>query len=252
MRLLVLFCLHLLYISPVHATDIAIPQATTTLKYSVSGSGNHYPYYTNDAEKPGILAEIVSEVLTQAKIQGVNIEQPAKRTVQYLHSGLIDFDTISPDWLNADEKLDERFIFSEPLIKVDEYVVTLPNFTSTQPLLEAQQVGTVRGYYYHDDEHFERIDFASEKELVQALQMARVDRIIIGELPALYWATQLGATIELQALHSSGFLHIRLLAKHRNLLPQLNEAIATLRAQGRFTEIEKRYITYLPMNAPTP
>lgn len=249
MRLIVIFCLHLLYINPVDATDISIPHSTTVLKYSVSGSGNHYPYYTNETEKPGILAEIVSEVLLQAKIQGISIEQPAKRTVHYLHSGLIDFDTISPDWLNGDEKQDERFVFSAPLIRVNEYVVTLPNFTSPERLLEAKPVGTIRGYYYHDDAHFERVDFASEKELVQALQMARVDRIIIGELPALYWANQLGVKIELKELHTSGFVHIRLLAKHRALLPKLNAAIATLKAQGRFAEIENQYLSFVPNTA---
>lgn len=246
MRLIILFYLLLLFFSNPNAANLNTHPAAPLLKYSVGGSGNHYPYFTNDPNTPGILAEIIVDVLSQANIKGINVEQPAKRTVQYIESGLIDFDTISPSWLSESEKNDKRFVFSEPLIAVDEYVVTRPDFQSVQPLLSGQLVGTVRGYYYHDDEHFERADFASERELLLALKMGRIDRIIIGELPALYWSKHLDVDISLNSLHSSGLLHIRLLAKHAELLPLLNKAIAQLRESGRLKEIEQRYIKTLP------
>lgn len=239
----ILILYFLLPFASVASEDTPDPVATT-LKYCLSGSGNYYPYYTHDADKPGILPEIVKAILTTANIQGENLELPAKRTIQYLNSEQIDFDILSPSWLTDEEKRNPKFVFSAPIMDIKEFVVTQQK-TPKGPLLRGQHVGTVRGYYYHDDMLFERLDFSSERELLQALKMGRVDRIIIGDLPARYWGEKLGIDFELNAEHSSGSLHLRLLAKHHALLPKLNAAIQVLRDSGRVAEIEQSYVTNL-------
>ncbi|WP_440055012.1 substrate-binding periplasmic protein [Pseudoalteromonas sp. T1lg65] len=215
------------------------------LKYSLSGSGSYYPYFTHTPDAPGILPESVSAILEHAEFSGENLLLPAKRTNYYLENQLIDFDLISPQWLNQKQRQDPRFIYSDPIMVIKEFIV---GRAIAEPLgsVHGLQVGTVRGYYYHDDEHFERIDFASEKELLQALKMRRVDWIIIGDLPALYWSEQLGISFHFNQLHSEGALHFRLLAKHKPLLPQINSAIKALRADNHFKQIEQRYIEQLP------
>ena len=79
-----------------------------------------------------------------------------------LEKGEIDFDIISPSWLSEEEQ--SKVIFSKPFLKVTEYIVTLDQLNSPatidSTLLPKQQVksyqgkvvGTVRGYYYHDDD----------------------------------------------------------------------------------------------------
>ncbi|MFC3033555.1 transporter substrate-binding domain-containing protein [Pseudoalteromonas fenneropenaei] len=223
-----------------------LDNAAPVLKYSLSGSGNYFPYYTHDPVHPGIFPDSISAILAAAALKGENLVLPAKRTVYYLESGQLDFDVLSPDWLSETQRQNKLFVFSEPFLAINEYVVTRPDFNRNhQPLLAGQVVGTVRGYYYHDDAEFERQDFNSERELMQALHIGRVDRIIIGDLPALYWSQELGIPFQYSALHSKGELHIRLLAKHQNLLPQLNTAIKELKASGTFIAIEKQYVSSL-------
>ena len=218
------------------------------LKYSLSGSGSFYPYFTHSEDAPGILPEMVEAILIKANIKGENLLLPAKRTNFYLEKQQIDFDIISPDWLNEQQKQDDRFIYSDPILPIKEYVVTRQ---SQPPILTLAgiEVGTVRGYYYHDDQLFERVDFASEKELLQALNLRRIEYIIIGDLPALYWSEQLGITFSFNQLHSEGMLQLRLLAKHQGLLKRINQAIAQLKLSGEIEKIEQQYISQLPIHA---
>ncbi|OHU86316.1 MULTISPECIES: substrate-binding periplasmic protein [Pseudoalteromonas] len=227
------------FLSPLHANT------KTQLTYSVSGSGSYYPYYTHDPEQPGILPEVVTAILDTANIEGTNLLLPAKRTVLYLETGKIDFDLISPSWLNDQQRNDPRFIYSDAILSVDEYIVSTKKL-SFEPKLKGAEVGTVRGYYYHDDIHFERIDFNSEKELLQALAKGRIDLAIIGDLPAIYWAKELNIPVYLNSVHSQGEMHMRLQAKHKKLLPVINQAIKTLHQQAFFKTITQRYVQSIP------
>ncbi|KNC68841.1 substrate-binding periplasmic protein [Pseudoalteromonas ardens] len=222
-------------------TDTPATREAVTLKYSISGSGTFYPYFTNDSQHPGILPELVSRILTQSALEGENIVLPTKRTNRYLASGKIDFDLISPAWLKASQLTDPQFVFSDPMLTIREYVVTR---VATTPInsLAGRMVGTVRGYYYHDDNEFVRVDFESERALIQALNKGRIDIAIIGDLPAQYWSAQDNVALHFNQLHSHGALHIRLRAEHAHLLPILNKAIQTLRDAGQITRIETDYL----------
>ncbi|MCG7535656.1 transporter substrate-binding domain-containing protein [Pseudoalteromonas sp. OOF1S-7] len=216
---------------------------TLTLKYSISGSGAFYPYFTNDPQHPGILPDLVTRILAQSALQGENIVLPAKRTNRYLATGKIDFDLISPAWLKTAQRSDPRFVFSEAILPIREYVVTrVP--TQSLSSLSGLTVGTVRGYYYHDDNVFTRVDFESERALLQALSKDRVDIIIIGDLPARYWSAQDNVALHFNHLHSHGTLHIRLRAEHAHLLPELNRAIQALRETGQIALIEAYYLQH--------
>ncbi|NUZ10763.1 transporter substrate-binding domain-containing protein [Pseudoalteromonas sp. McH1-7] len=232
-------------------TSFVKADLTPYLKYSLSGSGSFYPYFTHNPEKPGIFPETVEAILSHAEIRGENLLLPAKRTNAYLEQQQIDFDIISPDWLNDEQKKDPRYIYSEPILSIREYIVTRPSHPPALTLT-GKKVGTVRGYYYHDDNQFHRVDFASERELLLALKLKRIDYIIIGDLPAQYWSEQLGVAFIFNQLHSEGMLAFRLLAKHKKLLKPLNQAIAALKQAGEFERIERQYTSTLPLNKNTP
>ncbi|BBN82855.1 hypothetical protein PA25_28400 [Pseudoalteromonas sp. A25] len=222
-------------------------KANTQLTYSVSGSGNYFPYYTHDPKKPGILPEVVRAILNEAQIEGKNLLLPAKRTNLYLEQGKIDFDLISPSWLNEQQRNDTRFVYSEPILSVNEYIVATQRLA--KPIsLTGKEVGTVRGYYYHDDAHFTRIDFNSEKELLQALSRGRIEQAIMGDLPATYWSEKLNVPLFLNTLHSQGYMHIRLQAKLYALLPSINSAIKTLQSQNQFKKITQHYVKNIPVS----
>ncbi|GGP65138.1 hypothetical protein GCM10009347_33740 [Shewanella algicola] len=218
--------------------------ADTVLKYNVNGSSSWVPYYIpKSPETPGVLGEIVPLLLARANI---NIEKhnfPPRRTNYALDKGWLDFDFVSPSWFpNAD--LGELFVQSSAIIAIEEHVITLAsnakNWQSNDNL-KGQEIGTIGGYLYHNDTEFTRVDFISEKELIKALYKDRVKAAISGDLPALYWAKQLNRPITLAALHSKGYLVMRLRKEHAALLPNINAAIAELQSNGTIERIIDKY-----------
>lgn len=212
------------------------------LNYDPSGSSNWVPYYTNIKDTPGILVELIPLILAEANIEGRAISLPPQRTVFALRKGLIDFDMISPDWL-GDPEYKKKYVFTDSLIPITEHFAFLPTTKSITKadLSSNQEIGTVRGYYYHDENDFNRIDFGSEKELVIALKARRVKYIIIGDLPGLYWSSSLNLPITLGQIHSDGFLHIRLRKPFAHLIPSLNNAISKLKKNGAIEKLVNKY-----------
>lgn len=214
------------------------------LKYNITGSYSWYPYFIGDkAEAPGMITELIPMILSLAKIDGEILTLPPKRTNNALETGQLDFDIVSPSWFEKQD-LGPLFVKSASIMQITEYVVTLPENVSKYKdidQIKGKQIGTVRGYLYHDDKDFIRADFTSEQELVKALDKHRVDAIISGNYPALYWSTQLRIPVALAAVHSDGDLVFRLRKEHADLLPAINQAIATLKANGKIDAIVKKY-----------
>lgn len=212
-----------------------------TLNYDPSGSSAWYPYYINDDKTPGILPEVLETILALANIEGVRKTFPPKRTNVAIKRGDIDFDFVNLDWLPKNESL-EPFVFTDGIIRIKEYLVSLKGYQPPESIIEMNQLGTVRGYYYHDEDEFERVDFTSERELVLALKLNRIGQVIIGDRPALYWAQHLNVPIQFNELHSDGDLRIRLRKEHQHLIPHLNHAIKQINSSGKLEEIVGRYI----------
>lgn len=214
------------------------------LKYNITGSYSWYPYFIGDqAEAPGMITELIPMILSMAEIKGEILALPPKRTNNALETGQLDFDIVSPSWFEKQD-LGPLFVKSAPIMQITEYVVTLPENVSKYKdisQIKGQEIGTVRGYLYHDDKDFIRADFTSEQELIKALDKHRVNAVIAGNYPALYWSTQLRISVALAAVHSDGDLVFRLRKEHADLLPAINQAIATLKANGKIDEIIKKY-----------
>ena len=231
------------------ATFANAEQSQPELNYNVSASGSHYPFYTSNPENPGILPEIITALMAQANITVNHVELPTKRIAKYLENGFIDFDVFSLKWLAQNERDNPYYVFSDPLIPATEMIIALPNKVAhyqTEQSLYSKEVGTVLGYDYHDDEKYNRVDFPSEKELLIALSKARIDVAIMGIHTAAYWSKQLNIKIGFGAQHSHGYLRVRLLAKHKALLPKINQAIAYLHSNGYIKRIEDKYIGPIP------
>jgi len=218
--------------------------ADVVLKYNINGSSSWVPYYIPyQPEQPGILAEIVPQILVLAQIQNEKHNYPPKRTNQALETGLLDFDLVSPSWF-PNEDMGESFVQSDAIIQIKENIIALEENAQKWANIHAikdQSIGTVRGYLYHDDSQFTRIDFTSERELIKALHKNRIEAAISGDLPALYWSNKLNQKIVLAAVHSNGVLVMRLRKEHQRLLPQINAAIAQLKADGTIDTIIDKY-----------
>ncbi|WP_286267515.1 substrate-binding periplasmic protein [Thalassotalea atypica] len=213
------------------------------LKYDLSGSSSWIPYYIDNKETPGILGELIPLILEEANIEGRQVTLPPKRTNLALQHGILDFDTVSPSWLNKEE-MSANYVFSKPLIAIQEFIIYLPNTFEELPsksIILGEEVGTIRGYYYHDDDKFIRADFSSERELIFALYSKRIKYAIMGDLPAIYWSSKLRIPVSFGPNHSAGKLHIRLRADMKGLLPRINDAIQRIKADGRINLILNKY-----------
>lgn len=221
-------------------------KSTSTLKYDPSGSSAWYPYYIENENFPGIIPEALEAIFLIANIEGQKKIFPPKRTNLALKTGEIDFDLVNVDWLPASEPL-EHYVFSDGIIRIKEFVATLKDYQGPEIRSAVNNMGTVRGYYYHNEEEFNRVDFSSERELILALKLGRVGQVIIGDRPALFWAQQLEVSIQFTLMHSDGFLRMRLRKEFQPLLPRLNHAIKQINDSGKINEIVERYIKSPPI-----
>lgn len=214
------------------------------LKYSVSGSSSWYPYYIpNNPESPGLISELLPQLLSRAKIQGQNIPLPPNRTNQALDKGTLDFDIVSPSWFEHGD-FGPMFVQSEPIMAIKEHLITLEQNQSQwadMSSVKGKEIGTVMGYLYHNDKDFIRVDFKSEQELIKALHRGRIQAAISGDDTALYWSNQLKLPIAFGAEHSSGFLVFRLRKERADLLARINDAIAELKADGTIDQLIAKY-----------
>ena len=215
-------------------------QKEAVLRYDPAGTDTWIPYYIGDKERPGILGELIPRILKEANIAGEIINLPAKRTQVALENGELDFDIISPSWF-SNENVGEHYVLSNPIMPVSENYIYLPDTKFNKARLLTEPVGTVRGYYYHDEALFQRMDFGSERAIIQALAKGRIQYAISGDLPALYWAKRLNVNIELGTIHSDDYLVMRLRAEHQNLLKEINIAIAFLKQNEEIATIINKY-----------
>ncbi len=220
-----------------------------SLRHNIYGSGEWVPYVfpqtAANATKPGIVAEIVTAVLAHASIQGESIQLPPERTNQSLKFGIeLDMDIISPAWFKEGKPPFGQL--TEPFMTIAEYVVTTPeqehSFQRLEDLYAPHKlVGVVRGYYYFDSDKFNRIDFPSERQLIQGLALGRIDAIIMGEATARYFANIYNIDVSLAALHAKGNLSMRISEQKAHLIPALNSAIDELKRNGTVAKIIGSY-----------
>ncbi|WP_310734232.1 transporter substrate-binding domain-containing protein [Shewanella sp. SR44-3] len=247
--LVISWCIFSLLTATPLAAKAAMPDAEVILNYNVNASNSWYPYYiAQTPEAPGVLGEIIPKILALANIKSRKHNFPPKRTNQALEKGFLDFDVVSPSWFE-EKQLADTFVASNPIMPIMENIVVLEkNQQRWQRLsqIKGRNIGTVRGYLYHDDNEFTRVDFKSERELILALHKGRIEAAISGDYPALYWAKELNLPISLAAVHSSGDLVIRLRKEHIALLPAINQAIQTLKDSGELQQIIDKYTLATP------
>ena len=214
------------------------------ITYDASGSDGWAPYYmlTPNGDEYGILPELLKQVFSIAKLKARSVNFPPKRTNVYIQQGILDMDLVNPLWI-ADQEVRDSFVYSDGLFEVKEYYVSASDFDPNLDWKKTDKprVGMVRGYYYHNQEQYTRLDFPSEKALIEALDKSRVNVIICGDLPALFWAKKLKVTPSLFKLHSQGQLRLRMRKELSYLLPTINQAIKQLKREGHIEDVINKY-----------
>lgn len=218
--------------------------AQAQLRYDVDASGGLIPYdYTGNPEHPGIYAELIPMLMGRAGIEIESVVLPTKRAVKALEEGMLDFDFVNPDWF-GDSKSLQGYVFSVPIFAFTESFYRLadkPSKINSLDDLAGQSVGTVAGYMYVNEEHFKRVDFASEKLLVKGLSMERFDVAIIEQAAAKFWSKELGIPLFRIMDSNTGHMVLRLRAEHIDLLPSINQAIQSAKNDGSIGRLMNSY-----------
>lgn len=214
------------------------------LRYNLPSDSKFLPYTgTGDADKPGIYDELIPILMARAEIPIEPVDLPIKRAIKSLEDGLIDFDFVSRDWF-PNGYIGEGFIASEPIFTMTEYYITLPQNRSlfmTPESLVGKVVGTITGYYYFNEKAFIRMDFRTERSVIEGLERNRFEVAILEEMTAHYWSAQTGISIGFAGVHTQGKILMRLRDEHESLLPSINSAVRTLKQQGTIERIIEKY-----------
>lgn len=214
------------------------------LYFHISKEDGWVPFRTSaETGRKGVLEELSDLLQKYSDIEFVPVFFPTKRAEKALVDGLVDFDFICIEWLKNGDYGD-NYVISEPFFEVTEAFATLSTNSNLMPTPESaydRRVGTIGGYFYHDDDRFTRVDFLNENQLILGLKRDRFKSIIIEKETAKYWAKVHDVEIAFPAIHSKGRLLMRLRDENKLLLPKINQAIIKMKESGQLKAILQKH-----------
>ena len=213
---------------------------TPMLYFDLGEKGGWVPF--RNAEKNGgtsVFTDLSKALEADSGIQFQTVNFPPKRAAKALIDGIVDFDFTCLEWFRGNDPGPD-FVTTEPFFEISEYIITLKNNTHLFPSPESifgKLVGTISGYLYFDDDKFTRTDFLNENRLILGLKNGRFKAVILEKETAKYWAKLNDTEIGFAALHTSGYLVMRLRKEHASLIPLLNQSIQTIKKSGKLQAI---------------
>lgn len=229
-----------------HAQSLA-PESQASkdiLYYHVSREDGWVPFRVGaETGRKGVLEEVSDLLQAYSNIEFAPVIFPTKRAEKALKDGVVDFDFVCLEWLK-DSELRSKYVVTEPLFEVVESFATLTHNAHLIPSPDSaynQAIGTIGGYFYHDDNRFTRVDFLNEDQLIRGLKQDRFNAIILEKETAKYWANIHDVDIAFPAVHSKGKLLLRLRKEHKALVPRVNQAILKIKASGELQKILNKH-----------
>jgi polar amino acid transport system substrate-binding protein len=210
----------------------------------------NYPPMMIESGRTGIYQELLDEL---SKMTGhrFQIEYfPYARLANKFDLGQIDLEPgVFPGWV---QKQKVPGMFSVSFGKVVDALVFAPGkyFRVNAPTdLSGKTLGLVRGYTYPDlRELFERgivhrVDAVSETQLLAMLSAARMDQILINKAVAQYNIIQVPKYRDFVVGDVVGSFEVsmRVHPSKKALLPELDDAIVSMKRSGAIARIYAKY-----------
>jgi polar amino acid transport system substrate-binding protein len=210
----------------------------------------NYPPMMIESGRTGIYQELLDEL---SKITGHRFHiqyYPYARLANKFDLGQIDLEPgVFPGWVKQQKV---PGMFSVPFGKVVDVLVFAPgkHFQVNTPRdLSGRTLGLVRGYTYPDlRELFDsgvvhRSDAVSETQLMAMLAAGRMDQILINKAVAQYNILQVPRYSEfvLGSVVGSFDVSMRVHPGKKALLPQLDDAIVSMKRSGAIARIYAKY-----------
>jgi polar amino acid transport system substrate-binding protein len=210
----------------------------------------NYPPMMIENGRTGIYQELLDEL---SKVTGHRFQIqyfPYARLAKKFDLGQIDLEPgVFPGWVKQQRV---PGMFSVPFGKVVDVLVFSPGkyFQVNTPRdLSGKTLGLVRGYTYPDlHELFDsgvvhRSDAVSETQLMAMLAVGRIDQILINKAVAQYNILQVPKYREfvLGSVVGSFDVSMRVHPSKKALLPQLDDAIVSMKRSGAIARIYAKY-----------
>ncbi len=184
--------------------------------------------------------EVINIIMDDNNLHLVPVKLSNKGADTAMLVGDLDFDISNPEWFPDKKYLNDNYSFTIPFVEIEEHIF-ISDILLVNSSLENKIIGTIRGYNYHNEKEFNRLDFENEKELVLALRRGKIDYAIISKLPALYWANLFKVSLTTHSVHSGGHLHFRFPKNNEHLIPLFNKSINKFLNNGTIEEIIEKY-----------
>jgi polar amino acid transport system substrate-binding protein len=230
----------IVYLYSLSNHSFASDKEAPTLSFDLGEKGGWVPF--RNAAKTGgtnVFTDLTKALQAYSGIQFRTVNFPQKRAARALREGIVDFDFVCLEWFKNNDPGPE-FDTTEPIFEITQYLITLNKNTHLFPTRESmfgKRVGTIAGYFYFDDDKFIRTDFLNESQLMMGLKNDRFNVIILERETSKHWAKLNNTNIGFAALHTSGYLLMRVRKENNALLPNLNQAIKAIKTSGKLKEI---------------
>lgn len=186
-------------------------------------------------------SRVFAAILTEAGIDAEFVAAPHGRKRRMFMDGVIVMDCCaSPIWRRAAGEVDLQ-VFSDAFYQSPEHYV----FREGQVLeinkpedLRALRVAKVRGFNYQNEPYFgETISVRDMEDVLDLLVAGRADVGMINGQDFRRRMRLQPRPLELGQTYFTADLRVRIRNNHVDLLPRINAAIATLKANGKIEEI---------------
>ena len=186
-------------------------------------------------------SRVFAAILTEAGIDAEFVAAPHGRKRRMFMDDVIAMDCCaSPVWRQAAGEVDLQ-VFSDAFYQSPEHYV----FRQGQVLqinrpedLANLRVAKVRGFNYRNEPYFgETISVRDMEDVLDLLVAGRADVGMINGQDFRRRMRLQPRPLELGQIYFTADLRVRIRNNHADLLPRINAAIATLRANGRIEEI---------------
>lgn len=235
---------------------IAALWCSTGLAQSLSGGTTQWPPYSYqdaDGQAIGIAVDITRRAMAQSGYRMDLVFYPVKRLNRLLDQGRLDLNHAdSPLWNTSHAS--QRFVYSEPYLRVREYLYFLDDHPARHLPVEQLQglrIGVVRGYHYPGlgraltSGRLSTLETSQDQALLDLLLARRVDAIAVVDdlFNNLLAARQLDSHRFVRGAQlSDAPLVIKLQRQHADLLPRLNAALQALIRSGEVERIRRNYL----------
>lgn len=197
------------------------------------------PYsYIND-DKVGIYQELLDEIFAHTPFTINYIYLSSARIRTHFTEQITDVECCPiSSWRQGEEEIS---LYTTPILATEDVLVFAKGQVKQFASLKGVDVAVVAGYGYKQDDEFNRIDVTNELLILKLVANNRAPVGIVDRKIAKFLIDKHELPISIGQVHEAIERPLRLHAKHKDKLSDINLAIAKLKQDNTIAGILNRY-----------